>query len=209
MSHRFQKQLLAAFVTTLVANAAQAAPLSDDLKIVAGKSLGAITIGESASDVKQALGKPDREAPGNWVEYNKNGEKLDVFFIDNAVSEIRFNSKKFKTDGGLSLANCADKRWRDQCDYARMQTTFMNTRMCLKKGGLAIYRMDIDGTKDHPLQTAGLIYATEGPVHQPRQFMGEPDGGWEEWDGTGATLFEEFKSPLARARKGIDSGMMP
>ncbi len=44
-----------------------------------------------------------------------------------------------------------------------------------------------------------LKTSTERPVHQPRMFMGEPDGGWEEWDGKAATLFEEFKSPLDRS----------
>ena len=182
-----------------------AAQLTEDLLVVPGKSLGKVSLGMAVAKVENALGKPDKEQPGNWVEYARPGDKVDIFFIDGAASEIRFNSKKYKTVDGLSLSNWNDKRWRDRFDYARMQTKFMNARMCLKSGGFAIYRLNIDGSTDYPLQTMALIYGTEHPVHQPRMYMGEADGGWEEWDGKAASLFDAFKSPQAQSQHGLIS----
>lgn len=199
MAHtQFSKHTLVAASLLLLAQTVglptqvSAAPAANaDFLLVPGKSLGQIALGMTVSQVKELLGPPTKEQAGAWLQY-KNQDDLVVFIEHDKVAEIRFTSKRYQTENGLTLGNYEQKRWHGLFQFARLQTKFMNTRCNLKSGGLAIYRVNLDGTAQYPVQTIGLIYDGQ-PNHQARLYAGEPDGGWEEWDGTGATLWERMQ----------------
>lgn len=172
------------------ARTAYGASVSEDVLIVPGKSVGRVSIGMSPEKVEEVLGPPTKSQPGYWTEYKNGSDVMHVFFIDGSVNEIRFNSKKFRTADGLSLANLTQKRWHDRFEYGRLQIKFMNTRQILKSGGLAMYRINLDATPGIPVEYSGLVYAGAQPKHQPVQYAGEADGGWEPWNGDGSTLFD-------------------
>ena len=135
----------------------------------------------TAAEVEERLGKPTKEKEDFYMEYSDKDGILDIFFTNHEVNEIRFNNKAFKTTDGLSLATFTQKRFHSDFNYARMQTKFMNTRQILKSGGLAMYKLDIDGAAGVKTTTVGLVYK-ERPRHQARMFQGEKDSGWEESD---------------------------
>ena len=190
-------------LTLMGTRASLAATVPEELLIVPARSVGKISLGMSAKQVEQLLGKPDKEQFGAWMEYSGKNGTTDIFFDAQIVNEIRFDNKTLRTQDGLSLANCTQKRWHEDFQYARLQTKFMNVRLILKSGGLAIYRLDLDGAAGVPVKTVGLVF-DDRPRHQARLYAGEKDGGWEEWDGQTATLWDEFKSPAAKAMRGLN-----
>lgn len=171
-----------------------AAAVPSDLLIVPGKSVGPISLGMTPQAVSEALGKPEREQPGAWVEYKDNNAPLHIFFRRGKVTEIRFGAKKYRTEDGISLASYTQKKFHDAFDYDRLQWKFMNTRAHLKSGGLNIYKLNLDSTDPkNPVETLGLLY-DQIPLHEAVSIEGQIDNGWEKWDGSGSTLWDKFKS---------------
>ncbi|HEY9678315.1 MAG TPA: hypothetical protein V6C76_09920 [Drouetiella sp.] len=190
------KTLLPAFAFFLLAqtSGAFAAATPADVLIVPGKSVGAVSLGMTASEVQEALGKPEREQANAWFEYKDNAAPLHIFFRRGKVTEIRFQSKKYKTADGISLATYSAKKYHDDFKYDRLQYKFMNTRAHLKAGGLNIYKLNLDSTDPKsPVETLGLVY-DQIPLHEAVSIADQADNGWEEWDGSQSTLWEKFKS---------------
>ena len=138
--------------------ASQAATAPEDTLLVPGERVGKVTLGMTAAEVEERLGKPTKEKEDFYMEYSDKDGILDIFFTNHEVNEIRFNNKAFKTTDGLSLATFTQKRFHSDFNYARMQTKFMNTRQILKSGGLAMYKLDIDGAAGVKTTTVGLVY---------------------------------------------------
>ena len=169
-------------------------PPSVDVLIVPGKSVGQVSIGMTPAQVAEALGKPEREEPGMWVEYKEGNAPLHIFFRRGKVTEIRFGSKKYRTAEGISLTTYTQKKYHDEFDYDRLQFKFMNTRAHLKAGGFNIYKLNLDSTDPkNPVETLGLVY-DQIPLHEAVFIEGQADNGWEKWDGASATLWDKFKS---------------
>lgn len=170
------------------------ASTSSELLIVPGKAVGQVSLGMTPDAVREALGKPEREQADSWVEYKDNDAPTHIFFRRGKVTEIRFGSKKYRTADGISLASYNQKKFHDDFDYHRLQWKFMNTRAHLKSGGLNIYKLNLDSTDPkNRVETLGLVY-DQIPLHEAVSIEGQIDNGWEEWDGSPATLWDKFKT---------------
>ncbi len=90
--------------------AAFAAAASADILLVPGKSVGPISLGMTPGEVTEAMGKPEREQAGMWVEYKEGNSPMHIFFRRGKVTEIRFGSKKYRTAEGISLATYSQKK---------------------------------------------------------------------------------------------------
>ncbi|CAN5728415.1 hypothetical protein BH10CYA1_BH10CYA1_50410 [soil metagenome] len=189
-----QAVLCAFIIGSYSASAALAAASSADILLVPGKSVGAISIGMTPAEVTEAMGKPEREQAGMWVEYKEGNSPMHIFFRRGKVTEIRFGSKKYRTVEGISLSTYTQKKFHDQFEFDRLQWKFMNTRAHLKAGGFNIYKLNLDSTDPKsPVETLGLVY-DQIPLHEAVSIEGQIDNGWEKWDGASATLWEKFKT---------------
>lgn len=102
--------------------------LADDTQIVAGKRVGAISIGEARATVEKTLGKAQTEhAPSPqrtlamWPLAGKGN--LHVEFIDGKVARVGTNAKEYATSDALAVgATLADVRAKHaalvETDYA-------------------------------------------------------------------------------------------
>lgn len=175
-------------------SAAFAATASADILLVPGKSVGPISLGMTPAEVTEAMGKPEREQAGMWVEYKEGNSPMHIFFRRGKVAEIRFGSKKYRTAEGISLATYTQKKFHDDFEFDRLQFKFMNTRAHLKAGGFNIYKLNLDSTDPKsPIETLGLVY-DQIPLHEAVFIEGQIDNGWEKWDGSTSTLWEKFKT---------------
>ena len=186
--------LCALIIGSCSASEALAAATNADILLVPGKSVGPISLGMTPTEVTAALGKPEREQPGMWVEDKEGNSPMHIFFRRGKVTEIRFGAKKYRTAEGISLATYTQKKFHDDFDYDRLQFKFMNTRAHLKTGGLNIYKLNLDSTDPkNTVETLGLVY-DQIPMHEAVLIEGQIDNGWEKWDGSQATLWDKFKS---------------
>jgi hypothetical protein len=161
---------------------------------VPGKALGKVNLGMSHEQVEGTLGSPTKEQPGAWLEYNTSGSTMDLFFEKDRLTEIRFNSKLYKTADGISLSTFSSRKYQTMFDYSRLQTRFMCTRQILKSGGFAIYKLNIDSAdKKSSNELLGLVFG-DRPVHEPISIEGARSNGWSTWDGSGSTLWDNIEA---------------
>ena len=195
MLERLVRAAVYAFIIgTCSASAALSAATTADILLVPGKSVGPVSLGMTPAEVGEAMGKPEREQAGRWVEYKEGNSPMHIFFHRGKVSEIRFGAKKYRTAEGISLATYTQKKFHNDFDYDRLQFKFMNTRAHLKAGGLNIYKLNLDSTDPkNPVETLGLVY-DQIPLHEAVLIEGQIDNGWEKWDGSTATLWDKFKT---------------
>ncbi|MBX9769891.1 MAG: hypothetical protein K2X29_00885 [Candidatus Obscuribacterales bacterium] len=136
------------FVCTLISNllilltlstciSAYAVDSPTDLLIVPGQSLGKIQLGMTHDAVTKLLGKPTHEET-SVMEYHSAKRTLNIYLNKGRVFEIEFDSNRFHTQDGISLANYTQDRWRKMFKYSRMGTDKF-CRAQLKAGGLTFY----------------------------------------------------------------------
>jgi hypothetical protein len=70
-------------------------------KIVAGKSVAGVSVGDSSASVRKRLGKPTEQSPGSPAFYSYKSRGLVVAFVGGKVIHIFTDSKHQRTSDGV------------------------------------------------------------------------------------------------------------
>ncbi|MEI7831639.1 MAG: DUF4352 domain-containing protein [bacterium] len=166
-------------------------PTTDaDYLIIPGKSVGKTQLGERRENVEQILGKPDQEdtSINNYllVTYTgkSSGDKMTIIYDQEVVDQINFTSKIYYTADGIGIDNYENQQHADKFTKWLMKRRFANTKYSFISGGLTFYGLNVDSARDdYPANIWGVVHKGVSPVNEILAIDGEPNGGWNLWDG--------------------------
>ncbi|MBX9877601.1 MAG: hypothetical protein K2Y22_04010 [Candidatus Obscuribacterales bacterium] len=121
----------------------------------------------SADKVKNLLGKPTSTEKQVW-HYSSKQNFLNIYFDTGKVSEIEFDSRRFHTSTGISIASYQNQRWRPLFKYSEARGGAINFQKAeLKTGGLSFFVVNPENNAGYPPAPSrydtGVVYNTTSP----------------------------------------------
>lgn len=163
--------------------------INPDYLIIPAVSLGKIKLNMDVEEVYKILGLPSQKDSESITYYSKNKKNyIQIFLIENKVSEIIFTSPSFETVDGDKIDTDNNLKLNiEQYNAWKFQWLLMQIRYTLKNGGLTFYTFNVDSADDnteHYRNSIGILHGGKSPEYTPIE-----DANWEKWDGDLVDLY--------------------